>query len=269
MNFTVLGASGYIGKALAAQLVAKGHKVWLPQRQSPEIFTRPLGVVYYCIGLTGDYLEDVFKTSQAHVTYLSDLLSRAQHIEHIVYLSSVRLYDQLNADIAYESDSLVIRTDEPRYLYDLTKALGENLCLTAYAGRSSVARLSCVYDFEENSPGFLPEVIRRARHRNEILIESSPYICRDYIALCDVVSALLAIGENKNTGIFNIASGSNIYNHEIASIMKNYGIEIIYTKDQIAKTLPKCSIERLVALGIIPTSVFDALNNQLSRNKSE
>lgn len=77
-TLTVLGATGYIGSRLVAHLQAQGHSVWAPVRGDAEVFTRPLGHVMYCVGLTADFRTRPFDTVDAHVGLLAEVLRRAQ-----------------------------------------------------------------------------------------------------------------------------------------------------------------------------------------------
>ncbi|WP_333699462.1 NAD-dependent epimerase/dehydratase family protein [Rivihabitans pingtungensis] len=124
--YTVLGASGFVGQRLVSELTRRGADFWVPARQAPEILQQPLGVVFYCIGLTADYAQRPFDTVAAHVSYLARILEEAQ-FEHIVYLSSTRLYDGLPIAEGRGDTPLSLSPNNPRHLYDLSKALGENL----------------------------------------------------------------------------------------------------------------------------------------------
>jgi len=155
-RYTVIGASGFVGARLAKALAADGCEAFLPGRDDPRLYTEDLGAVFYCAGLTADYLARPFDTVEAHVGLIARLLQKGR-FERLVYLSSTRLYDWAGAEAGREDRPLSLIPSEPRHLYDLSKALGENLCLTQSGGRASVARLSCVWDWAEGAPGFLSE----------------------------------------------------------------------------------------------------------------
>ena len=57
MSWTVLGASGAIGRRLVGYLRQTGHVVYTPERGDPGVWTRPLGHVIYAIGLTADFRQ--------------------------------------------------------------------------------------------------------------------------------------------------------------------------------------------------------------------
>jgi nucleoside-diphosphate-sugar epimerase len=257
---TVLGAKGFVGKALSKYLRALGHHVYEPEREAPEIMQRPLGIVYYCIGLTSDYSKRPFDTVQAHVSYLACILEKAK-FEHIIYLSSTRLYDSLSTAEAYGNSPLSLSPNNPRHLYDLSKALGENLCLTVAAERSSIVRLSSVYDTKLSSPSFLSELVQRMQNERTLIIDSSPGYCRDYITLDDVTLSLFTIGAQRARGIYNIASGVNTYNQEIADSLRSFGVDIKFTRPGEQMQLPRCNIDHLIEWGVKPANTLLTLQN--------
>lgn len=258
---TVLGGSGFVGKRLVRKLAKKDVDIFVPcGRESLEIFERPLGVVFYCIGLTADYVKRPFDTVEAHVSYLVRLLEYAD-LEHIVYLSSTRLYDGLPVTEGRGDTQLGFSPRNPRHLYDLSKALGENLCLTTAPTRSSIARLSCVYDAAPNSPGFLSELLHRLRHERTVTLNSAPGYCRDYITLEDTVDSLIAMGEQRACDIFNVASGSNTFNQDIADVLRPLGFDIQFSLTGEPIHLARCNIDNLRALGVSPADTLATLEN--------
>ena len=90
MRFTVIGASGFIGAALAARLEASGEDVFCPARDSTELFAQPLGHVIYAAGVTADFRERPFDTLRAHAGLIADVLEKAD-FDAIVARSGARL----------------------------------------------------------------------------------------------------------------------------------------------------------------------------------
>lgn len=259
--YTVIGSAGFIGRRLVASLRAAGHSVYLPLRDAPAPLQCELGRVIYCAGLTADYARRPFDTVQAHVGLLSNLLHHAS-FEHLTYLSSTRLYDSLgeNGGVTFTEDAaLLLNPTHPRHLYDLSKALGENLCLTAAAGKTSVARLACVYDWSDGAPGFLSEWLQRARHEKTMTIDTASGLVRDYIHLDDVVASLCAISGAKAGGIVNVASGENVSNAELAALFNDNGWRIGLQRESRRQSGAACDVLRLAALGVTPRRVRDVL----------
>ncbi|HEX5379428.1 MAG TPA: SDR family oxidoreductase [Phenylobacterium sp.] len=251
---TVIGAGGFIGGRLVAALRAQGREVYAPVRGDPELFARDLGRVFYCAGLTGDFMDRPFDTVEAHVGLIARVLRDAR-FERLVYLSSTRLYDSLGARGGREDDVLELDPALPRNVYDLSKALGENLCLTRADGRAVVARLSNVFADDAAASGFLSELLQRARREREIVLPSSPDGGRDYIHLDDVLKALLALEAGDAAGIVNVAGGRTLTNAELAQVFADAGWRLTLTGREAPPAPPVCDTQRLRALGITPRDV--------------
>lgn len=262
-QYTVIGASGFIGARLVAALRARGDEVYAPERGDPEILSRELGRVFYCAGLTGDFMVRPFDTVEAHVGLLTTLL-RSAHFERLIYLSSTRLYDSLGAGGGREDDILQFDVSSPRNVYDLSKALGENLCLARSDGRASVARLSNLFDWTDAAGGFLSDLLKRARRERSIRLNSSPLAGRDYIHVDDVISALIAMDATGAQGIVNIARGEALSNADLAHVFAEAGWRIDFTGAHAPSHGPACDVTRLLALGVQPADARAVLRKILA-----
>ena len=100
-DYTVLGATGFIGNHLAAALRRTGATCFTPARGDDAVFKKPLGRVFYCIGYTADFAKDPSATVEAHAALLGRILSEAQ-FDKLIYMSSVRLYDGLGGPVKTE-----------------------------------------------------------------------------------------------------------------------------------------------------------------------
>lgn len=262
MGATVVGAAGFVGRRLVQRLTAAGGAPWTPAKGDPELTRRDLGVVYYCAGLTADYDARPFDTVEAHASVVAEIL-RAGRFERIVYLSSTRLYDGLPRTEVDEAEPLVFEPTDPRRVYDLSKALGENLVMTRADGRGRVARLANVYDWEDGAPGFLSEWLIRARAERAIALQSSPFVARDYIHLDDVVDGLIALARSEAAQIVNLASGELSTNGEIAAVFEACGWSVSFSGDARPPAPPRTDIARLRALGVSPRPVKDVVRAYL------
>jgi nucleoside-diphosphate-sugar epimerase len=260
--YTVVGATGFVGARLVQTLERDGHAVYAPPRGDPGLFERDLGRVFYCAGLTADYLKRPFDTVEAHVGLIARLLERGR-FERLVYLSSTRLYDSLGAEGGAEDTALALNPAEPRHLYDLSKALGENLCLTQGGGRAAVARLSCVFDHVPGAPGFLSEWLQRAARERDIALASSTGYVRDYIHLDETVKALRAIVDSGIAAPVNVASGENLSNADIAAVFERLGWRIRFERETPRQAAPLCEVGRLQSLGVPQRSALEAVERVL------
>jgi nucleoside-diphosphate-sugar epimerase len=260
MTVTVIGAAGFVGGRLARRLAQAGASTWTPARGDPDLLKRDLGVVYYCAGLTADYDQRPFDTVEAHASLISEII-RAGRFERLVYCSSTRLYDGLPQAEVDESAPLTFEVADPRRVYDLSKALGENLTLARAEGRGAVARLSNVFDWGEGAPGFLSEWLIKARQARDLVLESSPHVRRDYIHLDDVVSALIAIAGG--SGVYNVAGGALASNQDIAEVFREEGWTVRFTRDADPPPPPNASAARLAGLGVVARPVRDVVRAYL------
>jgi nucleoside-diphosphate-sugar epimerase len=263
-SYTVLGASGFIGSRIVKMLRSAGNSCYTPIHGENEIFGRELGRIFYCIGLTADYAQRPFATVEAHVAFLARVLENAR-FERLVYLSSTRLYDNMPSAMCHEEVDIPLNPMNPRHLYDLSKALGENLCLTASNGRASVARLSCVYDDAPGSPGFLSELLQRLRIERTFALDSSTGISRDYVALDDVVAILRKILDSGRNEIFNVASGENVSNEEIVETLNASGCRISLNRRSALQNQARCDVTKIRKFDIQPVRVRDYLKDFLEK----
>ncbi len=259
---TIIGAAGFVGRRLRDRLVELDWDVHTPVKGDTSLFGREMGVVFYCAGYTADYDRRPFDTVEAHASLVSELI-RAGRFERLIYLSSTRLYDGQAVEVAREAAPLVFDPADPRRVYDLSKALGENLTLARTEGVGAVARLSNVFDWELESPGFLSEWLIRARLERNLHLDSSPHIARDYIHLDDVVTSLIVMAERQATGVFNVASGELVSNGEIANLFLQQGWKVDFTRDVSPPSPPRADVERLHALGVTPRPVKDVVRRYL------
>lgn len=264
MTCTVLGATGFIGSRLVALLRSRGECVFAPTKGSSEVFTQPLGRVYYCVGMTADYANDPVATFEAHSEFIIRLLANAQ-FEKILYLSSTRLYDGLRQ--GQENDPLNLAVTNPRHLFDLTKALGEHFVLLHSNNRGAVARLSSVYDDASDATGFLPDLLARLAQETTFKIDSSPTSTRDYIHIDDVLTALVAIMDRGHTAtIYNVAGGQNVSNLEIVETINRFGWQLSLSQPpNPQESSPLINIERIRSLGVVPRSVTTYLKNRFGK----
>ncbi|MDT8428121.1 MAG: NAD(P)-dependent oxidoreductase [Pseudomonadales bacterium] len=211
MNFTVLGASGMIGRHLVSALQRRGERVFAPVRGDDTVFTRALGHVIYAIGLTADFRNRPYDTVEAHVSYLSQVLQRSR-FDSLLYLSSTRVY--AGADSTKEDTPLRVQPDNPSDLYNLSKLMGESLCHASSREGVRVARLSNVVgDDDPDSENFVSVLLREAR-TGHIVLRTALSSAKDYIHIDDAVEILLRIATSGCERVYNVASGRQTTNAE-------------------------------------------------------
>lgn len=243
-TFTVLGASGYIGSRLVAHLQAQGHTVWAPARGDAEVFTRPLGHVMYCVGLTADFRTRPFDTADAHVSLLAEVLRRAQ-FDSLLYLSSTRVY--MGAASTHEDAPLSVLPGDPSYLYNLTKLTGESLCHASGRAGVRVARLSNVVGpgMDAASGNLVADLLRQAQG-GHIVLRSDPQSAKDYVHVDDLLDWLPRIALTGRAATYNVASGRQTTHAQwLAWLQARTGCTVEVHAQAPLQVFPPINVQRL------------------------
>lgn len=220
-TFTVLGAGGFIGAALVAWLESQNHVVHAVTRASlPALLAgrRPAGHVIDCVGLTGDFRVRPLETAEAHVGVVARCLADLQ-FDSFLLLSSTRVYAR--ASVTHEDAALLTVPADPSDLYNVTKLVGEALCLTDQRATIRVARLSNVYGILIPAETFLGQVLREGQASGGVMFHQSPASAKDYVSVAAVVRLLPAIGMAGRYRLYNVATGANTSHSAIANCLRN------------------------------------------------
>ncbi len=246
--FTILGAAGTIGRALAEHLRVRQHAVQAVGRSDlPDFLAsgRPAGHVIDCIGLTGDFRSRLLDTTDAHVGVTARCLGALAY-DSFLFLSSTRVY--ANGVTTHEDTALSCRPADPSDLYNLSKLTGEALCLTDPRPTTRVVRLSNVFATDPGADTFLGQVLAEGRATGRVLLRQGAESEKDYVSLDDVVHLLPAIARHGRHRIYNLAAGTNVSHRQIADALRDrFGWEIAFAPDAPAVRFPPMEITRLNA----------------------
>lgn len=238
---TVLGASGFIGRHLVRHLERAGADVLAPPRGSDLVFREDLGHVFYCIGLTADWRSRPLDAVHAHVARLVEVLERSR-FRTLVYLSSTRVYKR--ASVATEDALLSALPEQRDDLFDLSKMLGESVCLTD-SRPTRVARLSNVHGDDLRSDNFLPSILRDAL-RGRVDLRTSLQSEKDYVGVDEVVDLLPRIALSGRERVYNVASGVNTSNRAILDeIVRLTGCEVGIAEGAPTTSFPVIAVDRV------------------------
>lgn len=207
MKISVIGARGFIGKALCAELERQGHDIHAPARDQQSSPAGGWGHLVWAAGLTANFRERPFDTVQAHVSDLMNVL-RSGSCDSLLYLSSTRVY-QRSAD-TFEDAELPCLSSDPSDLYNLSKLMGESLCLNAGVPRVKVARLSNILGPCEADRATFVGALSREAAAGQITLQTAPSSAKDYLWISDAAHYLAAMAVDDTVGIFNVARGAQI-----------------------------------------------------------
>jgi len=263
MNFTVLGASGFIGSNLVRWLQSQGFSCWSPRR-GEDLLSHSLGHIIYCIGLTADFRTKPFDTIDAHVCYLLKVLKQCK-FDSFLYLSSTRVYG-IREDTAYEEDIIHNQPLNFSDLYNISKIMGESICFAAGKPNVRVVRLSNVYGYDAKSENFIFSLIRDALRNKRIVLNTSLDSNKDYISINDIVNILPEIAIHGRHKIYNVASGENIAAGQIVDMLSRLtGCNVEVEKNAERICYPNICIKRIKEeFEFTPTHILNDLDKLLS-----
>lgn len=260
MRFTVFGGEGFVGRHLCARLRAEGHAVTVPPRDAVAQASGEAGHVIYAIGLTGDFRERPFETVEAHLCLLARLLRRLRY-DSWLYLSSTRIYGGLDPAVPVAEETPLRAVPSPDGLYDLSKLLGESLCLSLESPRVRVARLANVYGAGQSRHGFLGSLLAELREKGSVTFREGPDSAKDYIAAGEVARLLAAIAAGGRHRLYNVASGRATRHAELAEALRHHsGAPMSFAAGAPTRAFPPADVSRITEeFGLAGGSLLDDL----------
>ena len=257
MRCTVLGGHGFIGRHLVRYIESQDMDVWVPERDDPRIFAEALGRVFYCIGLTADFRSRPFETIRAHVSVLSDVLERA-NFDSLLYLSSTRVYGR--SSVTSEQSPLPVLSQAPSDLYNLSKLLGESICLSTESQHVRVARVSNVIGPAMGSDNLVARLVHDAQ-AGSVRLLTNPDSVKDYILVDDVVRLLFRIAHGGMHRMYNVASGKQTLHREwLSALQQATGCTVESDPRSPMQSFPAIDTSRIEKeFGFKPTPIFTAI----------
>ena len=214
--------------------------------------------MFYCIGLTANFRTRPFDTVDAHVGMLAEVL-RHGRFASLVYLSSTRVYAA--AASTREATPIPVEPADPGDLYDISKLLGEALCLSRPDPAVRVARLSNVYGADMGPTNFVGSLVRDAVADGRILLGQDLASEKDYVSIGYVTAALAHIAAAGRHRIYNVAAGRNVSHAAIVErISALTGADVAVAPGAPVVRFDSIIIERLVAeIGEDSDTILDRL----------
>lgn len=246
-KITVLGASGFVGSNLVKKIEKMQIDAFLPAKGDESIFERNLNNVIYCIGMTADFRTKPFETVEAHVSFLAKVLEKCK-FDSFLYLSSARIYIANNlSEVATEDQPISVNpVTDPNDLYNISKLMGESLCLNCNKPGVRIARLSNVFGSDFDSSNFLTDILKDIISKQKIVLRTSLVSEKDYISVDDVCYLLLKVLLSGKKQVYNIVSGRNISNNQILNKIREFmPFDLKVVEDAPTIKFPPISNERV------------------------
>lgn len=258
LKYAITGSSGFLGKALIKELGEKNleetlfffRKLASLQRKAPylswdidsiEMLPENLevDVLFHLAwqGVENTFKNDVIQLANIELTKKICIIAKKLKVKNIVALGSQAEYGIKNR-IIKETEST-----EPVTLYGKEKlrcyAVLKDFC-ECNAINLQWMRLFSAYGPNDNSCWLIPSVIEKFLKGEKPLLTKGEQFW-DYIYVDDAARALIEVAKNKNSSIYNLASGRSTKVQEIVFFLHriinpNVPCEfgsIPYQKDQI------------------------------------
>ncbi|MCH9807446.1 MAG: SDR family oxidoreductase [Alphaproteobacteria bacterium] len=264
MKFTVFGGRGFIGGQVVEHAERLGHDVLVPDRDFEPSGSEDLGHVIYAIGLTADFRKRPFDTIDAHVGTLVRYLKDAR-FDSWLYLSSTRVYGGLGPDgRGAEGEPVKVRPSADS-LYDLSKLLGESICVGRDNPAIRVARISNVYGAGMGSANFLGAVIGELVNTGSVVINEDRNSSKDYVNVSDVAQSLVRIALEGRQRTYNVASGFSTTHGDIAAKLTEItGKPVTFAAGAPRRNFPEIDASRICEeFDIQPRRLVDDLEGLL------
>lgn len=249
MKYLITGGAGFVGSALARQLVAKDEDVYLILRKGSDsyriksildkvhiefcdltdevsvknIFDKIKPDIVYHLATHGVYpgQDDEKIILNNNITSTLNLLRTASSVENLnMFVNTGSFLEYGPKDKQMKEDDL----PEPNNCYAISKVSQTLLC-QYYALKNAFpiinVRLFATYGPYEGPTRLMPTLIKSCLEGKEIVL-TAPEVARDFIYIDDAVDMLLRIINFKefNGNIFNCCSGKQSTLKEVAKLVK-------------------------------------------------
>lgn len=267
--WTVIGADGFIGSSLVASLRSLNEEVTCVNRANWPQCAQNLGHIVYCAGMTADFRKRPYDTVDSHVTQLANLL-QMQRFDSFLYLSSTRVYAKSVATNCSDEFGITVNPQDPSDLYNISKLMGESLCLQYPSNTVRVARLSNIVGEKCNFAGknFLDSIVSEALRTGKVYFQTAAESEKDFLSISDLMGLIPRVALYGRSRIYNLASGINISNRQIAAALKQeLGITVRFAEDGSVWKFPAIDVSSLKAeFDFLPTPFIDWFYKYLSNS---
>lgn len=228
----VVGANGFLGKALTIKLEKEGYSVTAVYNKNSSNIVAGMDKISirdflntenqhdYIILSLGNYLSthsDLIEINDS----IYKIMKNNQNAK-IIFISSTNVYGiherMIHVNSSYNSPAL----------YPFSKLAGE--FLVSSHKKHIILRMTYLYGKGLDNKSFLPNIIDKAKLTGQIVLFGDGSRKQDYLHIDDAVDLCIASLKSDGNGVFLGASGVSVSNYEIAQIIsQKYNSEILLT----------------------------------------
>jgi len=150
---------------------------------------------------------------------LRELIAKAD-FRSLTYLSSTRVYS--GSERTDEAARLQVNPNDASDLYNLSKLMGESLCLHGGHARMKVARLANIVGLRPDPDIFIDQLLEEGCRKGQVYLRTALQSKKDYLYIDDAVSLLTQIALSDAVGIFNVASGEGVTNAQVLAALEQH-----------------------------------------------
>lgn len=265
-RIVILGAGGFVGKAMVSSLtragfdadsISRNHIDLSDPAAAPKLANRLEGAmsVIFASAITPDFARKSGQDpTEKNVTMAKTLIECQSVVKdlHVIYLSSDAVYGV--RDGVFDEEV----TPEPSDAYGTMHLTRERLLAETWPDSTAIVRLSQVYGPDDTHNAYGPcRFARQALAGQPIEMFGDGEDGRDHIYISDVTNAILAIAETRYTGRICVSSGRSptfqSITEEIAKHLPE--VEIAKKPRSVPAIVKRFNTNRLQALGITPLSI--------------
>lgn len=216
MKIGVLGANGFIGRALCLKYIDKGHDVLAFYNHNKNRIPNKCSI-YSTDKLPNTQLDCLVISIGGHSLgrkqylkqYLSiDSIIKNINFDKIIFISSVEVYGKNKETIRMNSCF-----NQPN-IYGMSKISQE--FLVSFVENSVILRPTYIYGPGMNNNSLIPIWINMAKTKHKITVFGKGERKQDYLYIDDFTDLCLHVAEKDKTGTFIAASGVSVSNLNLA-----------------------------------------------------
>ena len=231
-NIAIIGANGFLGAALAEEVIKLNHNLICVYNKSSENIPKELFKIQITEFLSSAFPVDILyivagNYNISHNDLISVNCNLLQSLKSkyptakFIYISSTNVYGN-HSEVINENSSF----NSPN-IYGLSKIVGEFIISSVQ--KYIIIRFTYLYGKKLTNLSFLPTIISKAKIEKKIKLKGDGSRVQDYLHISDAVDLCIKSIDINDNSVLLGASGVSISNLSVSKI--------------IQKVIPECTIE--------------------------